>query len=496
MSTPSPNTPESTTRSFIRGVAWSFLLRWGLRGIGLINTVILARLLTPGDFGLVAMGTLVMGFLQGFTQVGVQMLLIREPNVTPEHCHTAWTMKLLQGVLVALLLILIAEPAAHYFQEDRVVEVMYFLSLAALIKSAGSIGMVLLRKELNFAKDFRFTIYCRLFALVVTIGLALWLRNYWALVYGSIAAAVFSVLLSFQMHAYRPRLSLAKARDYLRFSLSILPLNIGEFLNGKADVLVVGGIASTSQMGGYNVASELSALVTQEVVATAGRGLYPNYAKLAHEPRRLLVAFGHVLGAVAAVCLPLGFGLWAVADDFVALLLGSQWVSTVPLLQWLTLYGMLSSLVALLSGHILIVTGHERWSAVLMWLRVGLLIPMVWTAGNLWGVEAVAAAATATAALMLPVAMVALKLALGMALLDQLRCFWRPLVSALVMAALVRLLHQEGLPVPVSLALDVTVGIASYCVMLLGLWMVVGRPKGVEDSIINYLNARHRPAAV
>lgn len=496
MPAPEPTAPESTTRSFLRGVAWAFLLRWGLRGIGLVNTVILARLLTPGDFGLVAMGTLVMGFLQGFTQIGVQMLLIREPQTSREHCDTAWTLKLAQGAAIAVLLVILAEPAAGYFQEPRVVEVMTFLSLVALLNGASSIGMVLVRKELDFARDFRYSIYCRLVAFVATVGLALVLRSYWALVIGQIVAAGFGVLLSFRMHPYRPRLSLAKARDYLRFGLSILPFNIGEFLNAKADVMVVGGIANTSQMGGYHVASELSALVTQEVVATAGRGLYPNYAKLAGERERLKTAYGHVLNSMAILCFPLGLGLWAVAEDFVAVVLGRQWAYAVPLLEWLALYGMLSSLVAMFGGHILIVTGHERVSAWLMWLRVGLLIPLVWMAGTLWGVEAVAMAATATAAAMVPVAMLTLHRTVGIGWGDQCRWLWRPLGSALVMVALVRLLHQPALPAFVSLALDVLVGALAYCTVLLGLWWATGRPAGVENSIIAYLHTRRRRAPV
>ena len=482
---------RTTFKNFLRGTVWAILMRWSIRGIGLISIVILARLLTPEDFGIVAMGALVIGFIKGFSELGTHMLLIREREVTREHCDTAWTVKIMQGAFVALMIVILAPFAASYFDEKKVVTVMYLLALSAFIEGTESIGMTLVRKELDFARDFRFHVYKRIVQFAVTIPLAVMLKSYWALVIGQLMTTVFGVTLSFVMHSYRPRISLARVREYLSFSLSIIPLKIGRFLNNKADVVVVGGIASTAQMGAYNVASELAAMFTKELEIPLARGLMPNYAKLAHNPQELASAFRHVLSTVAMICCAAGFGLWVVAEDFVTVILGSQWLSAIPIVKWLAIFGTLSSLLHLMGGQILIVTGREKVSAALIWMRLIVLIPSVIVAGILWGMEAVAPATAVAAALAFPVVVYYLTKSIPITLAAVAQALWRPVVAGIIMVNIVQLLHMDSLNVPVlSLVLDVSCGAISYTIMLAGLWWLAGRPQGIEQVAFHYFSSR------
>lgn len=461
-------------------------MRWGMRLIGLVSTVILARLLTPEDFGLVAMASLVIGLLQSFSQMGVQMLIIREPELTDAKCNTAWTIQFLQGVVIASCLFLVAPYAALYFKEPRVVEVIYWLALGAIIMGLANIGMVLVRKELDFARDFRFNIYVRLMTAIATVALALALRSYWALVWGQIIAAILRVLLSFGMHHYRPRFSLVYFRQFLRFAAAILPFNIGYYLNNMADVMVVGGIGTTAQMGSYSVSSDVSSMATREVVDAMGRGLYPNLAKLTDDPEKLATAFLHVLNAVTVMCLAFGLGLYAVAEDFVMVVLGSQWSSVVPLVKWLALYMALGSLVNVLTSHILVVTGHERASAVLIWVRIAILVPMVVFAGTRWGIEAIAAAAASSSLVMLIISIRYATRVLPISVAQVIGSLWRPAVASGAMVIGIHLLHMEQLGLPfVTLALDVTAGAVIYGSCLIVLWRASGKPPGLEKGIMD-----------
>ena len=102
-------------------------MRWVMRGIGFVNIIILARLLSPEAFGVVAMATIVIGFITSFTQMGAQQLLIREQEINPAMINTAWTILVLQGVFVALVLLAISPLAANYFGEERLVAIIFVL---------------------------------------------------------------------------------------------------------------------------------------------------------------------------------------------------------------------------------------------------------------------------------------------------------------------------------------------------------------------------------
>ena len=480
----------------VRGSAWSIAMRWGIRLIGLVSVIILARLLTPEDFGIVAMGAITIALINSFSEVGVAMLLIRERDVGREEYDTAWTIKIVQGFFVSTLLVVGAPLAASYFGDDRVVAILYVLAIGAVLDGTQNIGISIARKELDFALDFRFHVYVRLVNFFLTVGLALLLQSYWALIYGRVLSSLVSVPLSFAMHPYRPRLSLARAGKYLRFSLSIVPLKFGRYLNNKVDAIVVGGLGGTNQLGLYNVAAELAAMLTHEILVPLGRGLMPNYSKLNHDPPQLAEAYGHVLRIAAAFILPLGFGLSAVAEHVVAVLLGSQWTAAGPLVEMLALYGMLVGLIHIMSNQILIASGHERRSALVMWIRLAVLTPVLVVASRNWGVQGVAVGAVCSALVVFPVVVWFLTRSLPLSTGMVVGAFWRPLLAAVGMAICVRWLDQRvELPAPLALLLEAAAGALVYGLILVTAWWIAGRPRGVEQMALGFLAARSGKAA-
>jgi lipopolysaccharide exporter len=489
-------TPESSAttnnrlvyKQIAQGSAWAILMRWAIRGIGLVSVVILARLLTPEDFGIVAMASILIGLIREFSELGVTMHLIRQPTATREHCDTAWTMRLLQGVFVAIALVAFAAPASWYFREPRLVDVIHVLAASALIAGAENIGMVLVRKELNFALDFRFSVYRRLIAFFVTVTLAWWLRDYWALVWGQLASSMLEVALSYIMHPYRPRFSLSKAREYFRFALYIFPINIARYVRERFDVLVVGRIAPAPTVGLYNVSSELASLASQEILFPLGRALFPNYAKLAHDLPRLTEVFLGVVATVSMLAIPLALGMVLVAQDFVGLLLGDKWLGVVPLLKWLSVYGVASALGAIFSGNILLVTGHERLGALSMWINIVILFPLILIGATIWGVNGVVWMATTGAIISLPVTGYMLTRAVPVTLLELARAVWPSLAAGIVMIVLVRLMVSDSIqPSALRLAVTVLVGAIVYVGAIFFLWRLRGSPSGVERTVADFI---------
>ena len=491
--TPSTGTDGGTTRHMLRGAAWAVLMRWGIRTIGIFNLVILARLLTVEELGVVALASLIVGLIRQFYAIGIPMLLIRKADIDQAHCDTAWSLKICMGAIMASVMALCAPVIGKYFNEPRMVDVTYVLALAFFIASAVNVGMVLARRELDFAKDFRFNVYARFFTFVVTVALALWWRDVWAVVIGTLCGSIFEVIISFRMHHYRPRFNLTHYREYLRFGMSIIPLNVGQYLVQKADSWIVGGIASTQKFSGYNMGSELSATFTQEIVGTIARGLYPNYTRLADRPAELSVAFANVVCSICLLVLPLGIGLALVAEDAVAVLLGPQWDVVVPMLPWLSVYWAIASIITLMAGQILIATGHERLSAVMTWVRLAILVPIAIVAGQMNGAEGVAIGMFVSAVVSFPV-VVGVLVRTGLQSVGQvINATWRPTGAVLIMAAALHFVPLiESDTAILRLLVDVLFGAAVYVAAVLLLWLASARPQGPESALIGFAARRWR----
>jgi len=492
---PSEQTGAKTSiyRHMLRGSSWAVALTWTLRGIGLINTVILARLLAPEDFGLVTMASLAFGFLGAFVNLGTGTLLIRQPEASREHCDTAWTISLLRGMLVAVTLVVTAPLIAAYFREERVIPLVYIVAFNSVLLGALNVGLVLMRKELDFAREFRYTVLSRLFTFAVTIALAFALRSYWALVIGTAVGVVFECWLSYLMHPYRPKLSLARAREYIRFSLALVPLNICSYLTAKVDSFVVGRIAPVSTLGIYNVAADLSTMLTSDLTSQIGRALYASYAKLTDDYTKLRDAYLKSLSALVIVNVAFGLGLFAVSADFVAVVLGPKWSDTVPLIEWLAICGMLRAVMQSMTGGILVVAGRERVAAFLMFVRFAVLAAFSIVGGSFWGVQGVAIGVTLGTAVVIPLGAITLVRLLGFRLTGLLGVVWRPLLAGIVMVVAVRLLHATSLEKPLlTLALDVLTGAVVFLGILVTLWWLSGRPDGAEKMVVDAVASRIR----
>lgn len=463
-----------------------------MRLIGLVSTMILARLLAPEDFGLIAMALIAYGLLETISYAGVDLALMRAGNDTREHYDTAWTIQVLQGLFIAACLLLAAPSVAQYFGEPRAKEVIWWVAARAPIESLQNIGVVAFRKELDFAKEFRFTLISKLLSFVAVVGAALVLRNYWALVFGSLFASVLGVWLSYRMHPYRPRLSMARATEIWAFSQWLVISRVGSYLNRRCDEFVVGGHAGTAAIGSYHVASELATLPSSEIVMPVRRAMFPTLAKVAEQHDEYSRAVLSSFSGVVAVCLFIACTLSLVASDVVAVALGGKWPDAAPLMRWLALYGGFSALVLVLEVP-LWVAGKTRISAVQSWLELAVIVPVSLWAVRGFGAEGVALSRAAVAVVMVPAMMVLIARS-GLITLGALTsALWRPAVAALGMAALLGSVPARWIePAFVRLLLELLVCAITYPAIVLLCWWASGKPAGVEQSLLSHLHAARR----
>jgi lipopolysaccharide exporter len=469
----------------LRGSAWMIAMRWAIRLTGVVSTIVLARLLTPKDFGVVAMAMIVVGMFEMLNQTGQGLAIIRHGNPSREHYDTAWTISVMIGFGIAASIVLVAPLTKIYFHDEHSIIVMQCLALRAIMGGFENIGTLDFRRDLRFSKIFVYNFYAKLFSFVVTIALAVALRNYWALVAGILSGQFARTLLSYVMHPYRPRISFAAMSEIWSFSTWTFIRSLGSYFLNTVDVIAVGGATGASSMGHYTVAKDLAFSPTHEIVGPMGSVLFPVMARYQNDPVQLRQLYLRVLGWALIIGASTGIGISLVAPDLVRLVLGQKWVSITPLVAWLALN---ASIATLNSGAYttLDALGVPRLGARLQWLRVvvlaGAMFPVAYLTHDL--VTLVIVRLLVTVLLIPPLLIVAGKRT-GVTVRDYGAAFWRPIAAGGVMALAVWSMNQ-GLAFtgPVRLGLDIVLGGVVYLGTLLALWNISGRPLSAERDLI------------
>jgi O-antigen/teichoic acid export membrane protein len=471
-------------------------MRWTDRLIGIASTLILARILVPADFGIVAMASLVVALIDTLLDLGVNTALVQNREANRDDFDTAWTLRLLQSTLAAVLIALFGAPlAAEYFNDPRVVDVLRIMAITVLFSGFENIGIVAFQKNMEFGRDFRFFFLRRVAGFLVTIALALWLRSYWAMVFGALAGRLVGVGLSYALHEFRPRFSLAKFSRLWSFSQWILVRNLGNYGAQQTDKLVVGRRSDAGTLGAYSLADEISAMPTGEVLMPLGRVLFPAFVRVADKPEELRRAFCLALGVQALIALPAGIGLALVAPIAVPLLLGPQWLAAIPLVQVLALMNVALAL-SHSSGYLLLALGRVRLQAVLAWVQFALLISLtvlVFPTSGAAGIAGIRLAVSAVATILLFV--LVLQAVPILKLQDLFAHTWRPIIASCVMAGLLMLITlPANWPTAVQLMSEIALGGAAYVLTTLLLWRVSGYSEGAERYLLDTLRLKQRMA--
>lgn len=484
----------SVSGQMMRGSFWMIGMNWSVRLIGIVNTMILARLLTPEDFGVFAMAFAVFLLVTYISEMGVDLVLIREEHVGPEHYSTAWTIWFLQNLLLALILFSAAPLGGMFFQDERVTDVIRALSVLAVVSGLRNIGIVDFRKGLVFRKEFLFGVYKRLGRFAFAIPIAFMLRSYWAFVISFIVGMLFEVLLSYRMHPFRPRISFHDWRMFVGFSFSIIGIRVGQFLSRKIDLLVVGRLADGVLVGTYNLALELSRMIVNDIVAPIGKALFPGFSKIRQQEGDVSPTYLNSIGAMAAMVLPAGIGLSAVAEPAVAVILGSQWDAAVPYLQLLAIFCAGEGVLEIVSGQILIATHRENLHLRLVWMRTILFAVVVTATGFTAGVDAIPVAMVGvTWGLVIPFLGV-VSWALGVPVPRMLEVLARPLFASLGMYIVVRMVPMPEVHAVLELLGLTLIGAATYVGLSLSLWLLFRQPEGLEKQILTLIRRKLRDA--
>jgi O-antigen/teichoic acid export membrane protein len=491
---------QDVGKRMAKGAMWMVLFAVLQRCLGLVSTIILARLLLPTDFGLVAMGMSVFGVLEIISTFSFDLALIQNRQAVRRHYDTAWTFNLIFALTNGIALLLLAIPVANFFAEPRVQWVMYALALCALISGFDNIGVVGFQKELELHKDFQLGMAKKVAGFLVTVSAAVAWKSYWALLGGMLAGRVTATVLSYVMHPYRPRLSLAAARELFHFSKWLVVNNVLIFFNNRGADFVIGKLAGAQALGLYSVAYEISNLPTTELVFPISRAVFPGYSKIAGDLPRLRTAFLDVLSLIALVTIPAGVGIWLVVEPLVHVVLGPKWVGVIPLIQILAAFGVMRTLHGP-TGSVYLAIGKPRLISLLHLVHIGVSLPLLIIFVTKYSITAAPWAILAGTCIALPVNYSIVMRELALPLGPLVEVLWRPLVSATLMLIVGGWIHNRFLAPAglgqslMGLLILIPLGAVIYVTTVTGLWRIADCPRGAESTLLALMKLRLRRSA-
>jgi lipopolysaccharide exporter len=478
----------STERKMVSGAAWMVLFKLAERSLGLVGTLILVRLLSPHDFGLVAMATSFIFMAELLTGFGFDVALIQNQAAEEHHYHTAWTCNVLLGLGIFLVMVAGAAPIAVFYGEPAVFWVVCVLALGPLIGGSENIGVVAFRKDLRFHSEFAFQISRKLAGFLVTVPLAFWLRSYWALVAGILVSKAAGTVISYFAHPFRPRFSISGASSLFSFSKWLLLSNMLGFLKERSTDFFIGRSQGAATLGIYNVAYELANLPTSELGAPINRALLPGFSRIAQDPAQLRSAYVNAIGVLALFALPAAAGIFAIAEFLVPVVLGPKWSDAVPLIQILGMFGAVQLFHSSMCS-VLIATGRPSAVAFGNVVFVSILAALLVALVGRFGATGAALAVVGAAVLSTPAYLIGIRMHTGIGPSAFLHALARPLIASAAMVAILRAVMPAyspamGMQEAAGLLLGaVALGAVVYALAVILLWLAARRPPSVERIV-------------
>jgi PST family polysaccharide transporter len=392
---------KNLTQRTVTGAVWSGLGRMAQQLTSLIGTAILARLLSPGTYGIIGMAALVMNFIAIFRDLGTSAAVIQRPDVSPKLLSSIFWGNILFATGTTALTALASPLIADFYREPNLQPVMMALACSFLLSGIGIVPSALLNREMAFRKIAVVEIVSALLGLSASITLALKGAGVWALVASNLVSTGTESLLYWIIARWRPTFDfeLTELKTIFGFSANLSAFQIVNYFARNADNLLIGRYLGATPLGYYQLAYNLMLYPISSIGWVLSRVVYAAFSKVQGDPERMRRGYVKMAVAIATITFPMMAGLTVAAGPFVRAYLGAKWEPIVPLLTMLAPVGLLQSVISPV-GNIYEATGRTDWM-----FRWGIGASAVTLTGFLiglqWGVTGVAASYVITNAILI-----------------------------------------------------------------------------------------------
>ena len=484
--------PPSLSGEVLKGTKWYIAMRWSIRALGFVSSAVLARLLMPEDFGLVAIVLVIFGLISLLFEFGVNWALIQNNKATDDHFHTAWTIRLLQSVVIAILLAAFSPLIAQAYGDVRLELICQIFAVGTLIRGFENIGTVKFQKDMKFSRDFSYNVAPKIISTFVTIGLAFYYKSYMALVVGTVLSNFIMVLASYLMINFRPKFSFAKIADIWGFSQWILVRNVAEYISSQGDLLILSILSTPAKVGYYKWGIELSFMTITEIQQPFSRALVPGLAKIKDDYDRLIAAYLKALSMMTIIAVPVALGFGAVGQELIPIFLGGgdKWLPVVPLIEALVFYSMCTSMYGI-SGSLLTITGNVKYTAYIYWVQALVTVITIFPAYFAAGILGIAYSRVLIGIIMFFVVSFLVVNRCQVKFRRIMENVWRPTLAGTAMfAVLVNISTFLVLESWILLIIKIILGVILYILFTFALWWLSGRPDSAEQSLLESLKKK------
>jgi lipopolysaccharide exporter len=428
-------TGHSLKAAVRRGIFWTMSARMMAQIASFVRVPILARLLSPDDFGLMGIMTAVLFYVDVISRSGFETALVQQRDVDSDDFSVAWTLNVLRGLGQGLVLALLAAPVGFFYETPQLTTLLLIVAPQPVLVGLRSIGLVRVYRDLNFRSLTIYELGDTLIAVVVTLGMAFWLHSVWALLAGVMASALYGLLASyiFAPHAPRIHFDRPKATRLWRFGRWEWVGGVAVAVFQSSDNLFVGKFLGLTVLGYYAMAYRLGNLATTEVVNALRKVMFPAFSTLQDDMPRLRQTFLTLFQISAALGPLVAVGLVLLSSPLVNVLLGPKWQPVIPVLQVLALWGSLDVL-KMTTPDLFRALGHPDWFAKATLVKIVVLAVTIYPLSAAWGIVGTAVAVVLAALADIPFTLRWVCQALGFRLPDLLRPLLAPLVGAMLVA--------------------------------------------------------------
>ncbi len=330
----------------LKGLTWMSGFRVFTRLLAFVKIGVLARVLSPSQFGVFGIASLILALLEILTETGINIILVQSKRSIEEYLDSAWVVSIIRGTVISLLIIISAPFIVNFFNSPESLPILLFMSLVPFVRGFINPAEIVLQKELRFGSEFWFRSVIFFVDACVSIIVALLTHSVYALVWGLLAGAVFEVVLSFILFVQRPRLILHREyfSELFHKGKWITAYGIFNYIAENGDNIIVGRVMGSANLGLYQMAYKISILPISEISDVVSRVVFPVYTKISGDKERLLKAFSKTIASMSIVSFVVGLLIFVFPKEIILVFLGDKWLAAVPVLKILSLYGVIRTI--------------------------------------------------------------------------------------------------------------------------------------------------------
>lgn len=392
------------TRHAIKGVSWIAAFRIATRGMSFLRTAIIARILSPAQFGLFGIASLMLTMIEILTETGINIVLIQTEDGIEKYVNTAWIVSIVRGIVISSIIFFSSFFVGQFFKAPEAIPLLMLVSIVPLLRGFINPAVAKFQKELHFDQEFYYRTSIFLVESIITIVFVVLYQTPIAIIWGLIAGALFEVLISFLFVRPLPQFAFeyAVAKHIISRGKWVTMAGMFQYFFQNGDNIVVGRMLGTSALGIYDMAYKMATLPITEISNVIVRVTFPVYTKIADDKDRLRRAYVKTLLLVCCIAIPLGAIFIFFPKELVLLLLGPKWIEAVPVFQVLAVFGITQAIVGD-SGAVFLAAKKQEYTTIITFVGIVVMAILIIPFTNIFGLIGAGLAVVVGSFAMVPV---------------------------------------------------------------------------------------------